>query len=94
MQRPSTIATTLRLKPNDANVLNSRGLVQFKIGAFDKAIADYTAAIVQNANDGASLYGRGMAKLKLGDSSGNADIVAAKAIRPDIAGVYAGYGIK
>jgi tetratricopeptide (TPR) repeat protein len=68
--------------------------VQLKIGAFDPAIADYAAAIATNPKDADSLYGRGMAKLKSGDKSGGeADIAAAKAIQPDIADVYADYGI-
>jgi tetratricopeptide (TPR) repeat protein len=85
---------SLRLRPNDGNTLNSRGLVQFKVGAFDAAIADYNTAVAQNAKDADSLYARGVAKLKKGDTAGgNADIAAAKAIKPDIAVVSAGYGI-
>jgi tetratricopeptide (TPR) repeat protein len=84
----------LGLRPNDANTLNSRGLVQLKLGAFDAAIADYSAAIAQRAKDADSLYGRGMVKLKSGDTvGGNADIAAAKAIKPDIDKVFAGYGV-
>jgi hypothetical protein len=44
--------------------------------------------------DAGSLYGRGMAKLKTGDTvGGNVDIAAAKAIKPEIAEEYAGYGV-
>ena len=85
---------SLRLRANDGNTFNSRGLVQFRLGAFDAAIADYDTAIARNANDAESLYARGVAKLKKGDAAGgNADIVAAKAIKPDIAAVSADYGI-
>jgi len=84
----------LRLRANDANVLNSRGLVELKLGQFDQAIADYGAAVAQNPNDAASLYGRGVAKLRRGDRTGRADIAAAKKIKVDIAEVFAGYGIK
>ena len=42
-----------------------------------------------------SLYGRGTAKLKKGDNrGGNADIAAAKAIKPDIAEDFGRYGVK
>ena len=76
-------------------MLNSRGLVQLKLGAFNESIADYDTVVKQNAKDADSLYGRGIAKLRSGDSaSGYADISAAKAIRADITDVYAGYGIK
>jgi tetratricopeptide (TPR) repeat protein len=85
---------SLRLRPDDANALNSRGLVQLKLGAYERAIADYSAAIVRNAKDADSFYGRGMAKLKSGDiDGGNADIAASRALRPDIANVYARYGV-
>lgn len=86
---------SLRLKPGVASTLNSRGLVQLKLGAFDYAIADYSAAIAGNARDAGSLYGRGIAKIRSGDAAGGeADISAAKAIQADIATVYAGYGVK
>ena len=85
---------SLRLRPNDPNTLNSRGLVQYKLGAFQQAITDYSAAIAQNAKDAGSLYARGMAKLKRRDiDGGNADIAAASAIKPDIANVCAHYGV-
>jgi tetratricopeptide (TPR) repeat protein len=85
----------LRLQPDDANTLNSPGLVQFKLSAFDRAITDYGPAIAKNAKDADSLYGRGVAKLRGGDTAGGeADIAAAKAITADIATIYAGYGVK
>ena len=41
------------------------------------------------------IYGRGTAKLRSGDKGGGeADIAAAKAIKADIADVYAGYGVE
>jgi Flp pilus assembly protein TadD len=85
----------MRLKPDVGYVLNSRALVQFKLGVFDKAIADYTAAIAQDAKDADSLYGRGVAKQKSGDKAGgDADIAAAKALRANVAEISADYGIK
>jgi hypothetical protein len=42
-----------------------------------------------------SLYGRGLAKLKKGDTTGgNADIAAAKAIEAKIVGDFARYGVQ
>jgi len=76
-------------------MLNGRGLVQLKLGAFDRAKADHEAAVAQNASDANSPYGRGIAKLKRGDTaSGQADIAAAKALKADIANDYASYGVK
>ena len=84
----------LQLTPNVDYVFNSRGLVHFKLGAYGAAIADYSAAIMLSHEDAGSLYARGVAKLKKGDTAnGNADIAAAKAMKPDVVEVYAGYGV-
>jgi hypothetical protein len=46
---------------------------------------DYSSALRVNPKSASSLYGRGLAKLKKGDTSGgNADIAAAKAIEANI----------
>jgi tetratricopeptide (TPR) repeat protein len=84
----------LKLTPDVTYSLYNRGLVELKLGAFDAAVADYSAAIAEYDKDAESFYGRGVAKLKNGDTvGGNADIAAAKMIRPDIDKVYAGYGV-
>jgi tetratricopeptide (TPR) repeat protein len=86
---------SLRLKPGYANAFNSLGLLHLKLGAFDEAIMDYNSAIARNPKDADSLYGRGIAERKSGDTAGgDSDIAAATAIRPDIGKVYAGYGVK
>jgi hypothetical protein len=66
-----------------------------QVSAFAQAIADYSATITYyHGADGGSLYGRGLAKLKSGDTAGgNADITAAKAIRHDIDKIYADHGV-
>jgi len=82
---------SLRLLPDQGHVLDSRGLVQLRLGAFDRAIADYDAALRKDPKRAHWLYGRGMAKLRSGDKAGGeSDIEAAKAIQADIADVYAG----
>jgi tetratricopeptide (TPR) repeat protein len=75
--------------------LDSRGLVYARLGRFDDAIRDYDAALALDPKLAASLYGRGFARLKKGDTAkGNADIAAAKAITPDIAETLRAYGLK
>ena len=65
-----------------------------KLGRFDEAIADYDSALKLAPQLASSLYGRGAAKLKKGDTDGgNADIAAAKAIQADVADDFAGYGV-
>lgn len=77
-----------------AVILDSRGLVHIKLGQFDAAIADYSAATRIDPKLASALYGRGYARQKKGDTGGGADIAAAKALRSDIADVYAKNGLK
>jgi regulator of sirC expression with transglutaminase-like and TPR domain len=55
---------SLRLRPNDSNTLDSRGLVYLKLADLDNAIADYDAVMKLNPKVSGSLYGRGLAKNK------------------------------
>jgi len=85
----------LRLIPNDTHTFDSRGLAYLRLGEFDKAITDYNAVLKFSPQQAGSLYGRGLAKQKKGDNAGgDADIMAAKAIRADIVEEFARYGIK
>ncbi len=79
----------IRLDPKVAFSHRNRGRAYEAKQDHQRAIADYGAAIAQNAKDAYSLYGRGVAKSKSGDAAGgDADIAAAKAIKADIAEVY------
>jgi tetratricopeptide (TPR) repeat protein len=84
----------LRLKPNTAAFLDSRGLVYLRQNDYDKAIADYDAALHLQPKIAWSLYGRGLARLHKGMmAEGQADIAAANALEPKIAERAASYGI-
>jgi hypothetical protein len=75
--------------------LDSRGFVRLKSGELSSAIADYDAALQINPKHASSLYGRGIAKVRSGNSAGgNGDIAAAKLIQPDIADEFANYGVR
>jgi len=68
-----------------------------KLGQIDKALADYDVAfsLTQIPDHADWLYGRGVSKLRKGDTTGGtADIERAKTIKGDIAEEYANYGIK
>jgi len=85
------------LAPKIPQILGYRGLIYPKLGQFDKALADYETALTltKNPNNAEWLCGRGVAKLKKGDTSGgNADIASAKTIKADIAEDYTKYGVK
>ena len=66
------------------DVLQTRAYAYFKLGQYQRAIQDYDAALRADARLASSLYGRGVAKLKIGDRKGEADISAAKAINPSL----------
>ncbi len=83
----------LQLNPGDANTLDGRGFVNFRLGRFAVAVGDYDAALRQNPRIPSSLYLRGLAKLRLGDLEGRRDIEAAEGVEPGIARRFAGYGI-
>jgi Flp pilus assembly protein TadD len=84
----------VKLQPNQPYALVIRGFARLKAGQLDGAIADYNAALRHEAKNAGALYGRGTAELKKRNPRGNADIAAAKAIKPDIAEEFARYGVK
>lgn len=82
------------LEPNNAQVLDSRGLAYFRLNRFDDAIRDFDAAVANDAGMAPSLYVRGIIKRQRHDPSGDADIAAARAIWPAIDQLFAHAGIK
>jgi tetratricopeptide (TPR) repeat protein len=88
-------AQALDLKPGDPHVLDSLALVYLKLGQFDQAIEKYNTVLADNPRQATSLFARGVARLRKGDSTGGAaDIAGAEAILPEIAGDMARYGVK
>jgi tetratricopeptide (TPR) repeat protein/predicted aspartyl protease len=86
--------TALRIRPNTANYLESRGLLYVRRNSYDKAITDYDTSLRLEPKDAWSLYGRGLARLHKGETAaGQADIAAATAIDPKIVELAAKYGI-
>lgn len=85
---------SLAARPNDANVLDSRGLVQFKRGDYAAALADYEAAVQLDPENGHFLYGRGLTRIALGMAQEGADDQArADELTPGISRQYQDYNI-
>ncbi len=83
----------LRLMPDFGPALDSRAFLHLRGGRFQEAIADYDTAIMGSPQDSWSLYGRAIAKMRLGDTQGaQADIEASKAVQ-DVAPEFAAYGL-
>ena len=83
----------LRLRPNDADTLDSRGFTFFKLGRFDDAITDCDAALKLQPKMASASSVRGLSKQKNG-VGGDADVVAAEAIDDRIVAKFASYGVK
>jgi tetratricopeptide (TPR) repeat protein len=64
------------------------------MGQIESAIEDYNSALRIEPKMASALYGRGLARLKKGDSSGgNADVAAAKKLETTIASEFSRYGV-
>lgn len=84
---------SLRARPNDANTLDSRGLVHLQRGEIEAARADYQAASALEPRNAHYLYGRALAEIRLGqDEKGNADLSEASRLDPGVAAEYFSYG--
>ena len=80
--------TALRLAPETPGVLDSRGLVEFRLGEFDRAIDDYDRALRSQPKSAWLLYARGVSELRAGrKTAGQADIAEAEALQPLISEV-------
>jgi tetratricopeptide (TPR) repeat protein len=85
---------SLRLRPGDAPTLDSRAFTYLKMREWNKAIADYDTVLRASPTQAGSLFGRGVARLRTGNTAGgNADLAAAKARQSDIAAEMAALGI-
>ena len=85
----------LALQPTFADAFDSLAFVYLKMGKQRRAISLYDAALRGSPDKATSLFGRGKAKLKIGDRSGGAeDIKAAQALKPTISKEFASYGVR
>ena len=65
--------------------LTNRAFVFLKMGRFREAIADFDSALRINSQQAESLFGRGIARRRLGDvTAGDADIAASLKINPNL----------
>ena len=83
----------LRRMPASAGTRETRGFIYLKMTHFDAAVSDFDAALAIDPKLAFALYGRGLAKLKNEDATGEIDLERAKALQADIAEEYQRYGI-
>jgi tetratricopeptide (TPR) repeat protein len=74
---------------------DTRGFLHLKRGEYALAVADYDRALRLYGKLPTSLFGRGLAKLSLGnDAEGRADLAKATKMDPSVADAFASKGIK
>jgi tetratricopeptide (TPR) repeat protein len=84
----------LDLKPEAADILDSRGLVRLRLGQIVQSIDDFDEALRLRPDQASSLFGRGLARLRAGQTArGLADLAAARAASPGIDARFARYGL-
>ncbi len=84
----------IRLKPQEAAYLDSRGLVELRSGVLDKAVADYSHALLERPGLATSLFGRGLAEAKLGEmKQADADLAAARKASPKVEADFSKWGV-
>lgn len=84
----------IELGGNPNQVLDSRALVEFRMGKLDAAKTDYDAALALYPEQTASLFFRGLVQARLGNqAAAEADLAAARALYPGIDAQYRIYGI-
>jgi tetratricopeptide (TPR) repeat protein len=75
----------LSARPHTPSFLDSRGLVRVRMGDYAKAIADYDEVLAADHKIAWSFYGRGIAKLRLGQKeAGEADVKKAKELESEL----------
>lgn len=86
----------MRLQPSgNWYALGRRGLVYFLMGQNEKAIADFDMAMKINPNNSNALFGRGLAKSRMGDvAAGEADVARAKRLQANVIEYFARHGVK
>jgi tetratricopeptide (TPR) repeat protein len=85
----------IELGANPAMYMDSRALVHFRAGRLKEAMADYEAALADDPEQTASLYGGGIVADRMGDKAKAAAMLkAAKTVFPDVGHFYAHFGIK
>ena len=85
----------VRRQPRNPEFLDTLAFVHLRRKSDVQARATYDTALALAPWQPVALYGRGIAKRRMGDiASGDTDMATAKAIEPDVAQRFAGYGVR
>lgn len=85
----------LKLMPTSLDVREVRGFIFLKLGDPALAITEYGAALAINPNQPLALWGRGLARIRNGQTKeGEADLAAARILDPNVERQFSIYGLK
>src|SRR6266508_2344080 len=73
-----------------AIIYSNRGIIWFEQSDYYKAVVDLSEAIALDPLNATSFYHRGLAKLKIGDPSGKADLAKAEQLNPEFRAAESG----
>jgi tetratricopeptide (TPR) repeat protein len=94
LDRALTACEALVAQAPGAKAVLVRAFVRLRRGEFEAAIADYDAVLSSEPNSAGALYGRGVARSRLGQmAESQRDIAAAAVHDTNIASEFASYGI-
>ena len=83
----------LVLAPGAAGILNSRAMVYLRLHRFSLALADYAASLAVQSDQASAWFGRGLARLFLGENEGAGDIGEARRRDPGVDAVFVQMGV-
>lgn len=90
----ATCDAALAKNPKNAAAIDSKGFVLLRMARYRDAVESYDNALRLRPDFASSLFGRGIAKRRLGDQAGgDADLKAATTAVPSIAKEYADIGV-
>jgi tetratricopeptide (TPR) repeat protein len=83
----------LKFNPDNSQYLDSQAMVLLQLGKYSQAIDTYTRALGKLPWLTASLYGRGVARLRKKDADGDADLDAALKLDARVVRTFQRYGL-
>lgn len=83
----------LALAPGAAGILNSRAMVYLRLRRFSPAVADYAASLKVQSDQASAWFGRGFARLSLGEKEGGLDIAEARRRDPGVDSLFVQMGV-
>jgi Flp pilus assembly protein TadD len=83
-----TCNRALALAPGAAGILNSRAMVYLRLRRFPLAVADYSASLEVQHDQASAWFGRGLARLWLGEKEGSSDISEARRRDPGVGSIF------